>query len=64
MLSLLITLIVLAAICAVLWWAIGALALPEPVRIVAICIMVILVLVVLCSLLPGGGLQPFPLRRY
>lgn len=63
MLSLLISLIVLLAICAVLWWALGALALPEPVRIVAICLMVIAVLIVLFSLLPGGGVSFAPFRR-
>jgi len=63
MLSLLITLILLLAGCAIVWWLIQALALPEPVRIAAMAVMAIVVLIVLFTLLPSAGVSLPPLRR-
>jgi hypothetical protein len=63
MLSLLITLILLLAGCAIVGWLLTQLSLPEPVRIAAIAVMAIIVLIVLFALLPIGGVSFPALRR-
>ncbi len=55
--ELLITLLVVLAIFAIIWWAITQLALPQPFRIVAVVVMAVVALIVLLQLLPGHALH-------
>ena len=49
----LIWLLVMLAIFAVIWWAITQMNLPDPIRIVVVCVMAIIALLLLLSLVPG-----------
>lgn len=62
MISLLVTLLILCLICAVAWWAIQHLPLPEPFRWVAVVVIAIIAIVLLLQLLPAAGLR-FPALR-
>jgi hypothetical protein len=55
MIPLLITLLILAGIVGVAWWAINQVPMPPPIRILVVVIMAIIVIIVLLSLLPGAG---------
>lgn len=52
--SALIALLIILAVFAVLWWAVGQLALPQPFRIVAVVAIAIVAILLLLSLLNGG----------
>lgn len=54
MVSLAITLLIVLLIAAIVWWVIGQLNLPQPIRMVAIVIMAIAAILILVSFLPGG----------
>lgn len=55
--SILITLIVYLAILAILWWLITSLPLPEPFPIVAKCVFAVIAILLLLSLVGGGGIN-------
>lgn len=54
MISLLITLLVFAVVCYVIFWVMGYLGVPEPVRkVVTVIIVVVAVIWLLTNFLPG-----------
>ena len=59
MIELLIYLVVWGLVLYVLWWAIGALALPEPFSKIATVLLVVLTVAVLLNLLFGFVATPF-----
>lgn len=61
MISLLVYLVVFLLVASLIWWVIGQLALPQPVRMVAVVIMALVAIVFLLSLV--GGLGPLPHLR-
>ena len=54
MLQLLISLLVFLIIASVVWWAVGMLPLPSPVRPIVLVILVIVFLVMMLGYLPNG----------
>ena len=52
--QLLISLLIFLVIASVVWWAVGMLPLPTPVRPIVLVILVLLFLVFLLGMLPGG----------
>lgn len=60
MLTLLVYLLVFLLIASVVWWVIGQLALPQPVRMVAVVIMAIVAVIFLLEMV--GGLPHLALR--
>ncbi len=54
LLALLVTLIVAGIIFYVLWWALGAIALPEPFNKVATVILILAAVIVLIGIFTGG----------
>ena len=58
MLSLLITVIVFALICYVLFWVMGYLGVPEPIRkVVTVVVVLIAVIWILSNFLPGTSFE-------
>lgn len=55
MISLLIYLLIGLLIFALVWWALNQMPLPQPVRMVAIVVMVIVAILFLVNLLPAVG---------
>ena len=55
MITLLIYLLIFCAICYLVWWAMNSMAVPQPVRVVAVVIMAIIGIVFLLQFLPAGG---------
>ena len=51
--GLLISLLVFLVIASVVWWAVGMLPLPGPIRPIVLVIMVIIFLIMLLGMLPG-----------
>ena len=51
--GLLLSLLVFLIIASVVWWAVGMLPLPGPIRPIVLVIMVIIFLVMLLGMLPG-----------
>jgi len=59
MISLLITVVVFALICYLIFWAMGYLGVPEPIRkVVTVVIVLIAVIWILTNFLPTGGMTP------
>ena len=54
MLQLLISLLVFLVIASVVWWAVGMLPLPSPVRPIVLVILVIVFLIAMLNYLPGS----------
>ena len=54
MLQLLVGLLIFLVIASVVWWAVGMLPLPTPVRPIVLVVLVLLFLVFLLGMLPGG----------
>jgi hypothetical protein len=54
MISLLITVLILALIMYLVFWALGQLALPQPIRAVIIVIVAIILILILTQYLPTG----------
>ena len=54
MIQVLISLVVFLIIASVVWWAVGMLPLPTPVRPIVLVVLVLLFLVFLLGMLPGG----------
>ena len=54
MIQVLISLVVFLIIASVVWWAVGMLPLPTPVRPIVLVVLVIIFLVFLLGMLPGG----------
>ena len=54
MLQLLISLLVFLVIASVVWWAVGMLPLPSPVRPIVLVILVIVFLIAMLNYLPGN----------
>ena len=52
--NLLISLLVFLVIASVVWWAVGMLPLPAPVRPIVLVILVIIFLIAMLGYLPGG----------
>jgi hypothetical protein len=52
--GILITLLVYLVIIAIIWWVIGQLSLPPPIRLVAIIVIAIVAIFMLLSLVGGG----------
>ncbi len=55
--DILITLLLLAAIFAIVWWAITNMGLPQPARILVVAVMAIVALIILFRLMPSGALH-------
>ena len=53
MLELLVSLLVFLVIASVVWWAVGMLPLPGPIRPIVLVILVVVFLVFLLGYLPG-----------
>ena len=51
--GLLISLLVFLVIASVVWWAVGMLPLPGPIRPIILVVLVIIFLVMLLGMLPG-----------
>jgi len=51
--GLLISLLIFLVIASVVWWAVGMLPLPAPIRPIVLVVMVIIFLIVLLGYLPG-----------
>ena len=51
---LLITLLVFLVIASVVWWAVGMLPLPGPIRPIVLVVLVIIFLIVMLGYLPGA----------
>lgn len=62
MLTLLLTLIIWGVIFYILWWSLGAVALPEPFAKVATVVLVVAAVFILIGVLTGG-VAPFSLPR-
>lgn len=58
MINILVTLLILVAIFAVLFWAVDRIPIAEPLRTVLICIIAIICILILASLLPVGWHWP------
>ena len=51
--QLLISLLIFLVIASVVWWAVGMLPLPAPIRPIVLVVMVIIFLIVILGMLPG-----------
>ena len=61
MISILVTLLIIALIFGVAWWIIGLIPLPPPFKMIAQVVLALIFLIVLIELLlplAGGGLHP------
>ena len=54
MLQLLISLLVFLVIASVVWWAVGMLPLPAPIRPIILVVLVIIFLVMMLGMLPSS----------
>ena len=54
MLQLLVSLLIFLVIASVIWWAVGMLPLPSPVRPIVLVVLVLIFLVYLLGMLPGS----------
>lgn len=63
MIGLLITVVIFALICYVLFWLLGYLAVPEPIRKVVVVVVVLIAVVWILSMLGGYGGLHSPLIR-
>ena len=54
MLQLLVSLLIFLVIASVVWWAVGMLPLPAPVRPIVLVVLVLIFLVYLLGMLPGS----------
>ena len=52
--ELIVSLLVLLAVFAIVWWAISQLSLPPPIRMVAVVVLALLAIILLLRLVPGG----------
>ena len=52
--ELLISLLIFLVIASVVWWAVGVLPLPAPIRPVVLVVIVLIFLVYMLGFLPGG----------
>ena len=52
--QLLISLLIFLVIASVVWWAVGMLPLPAPLRPIVLVVMVIIFLIVMLGYLPGA----------
>ena len=52
--QLLISLLIFLVIASVVWWAVGVLPLPAPIRPVVLVVLVVIFLVYMLGFLPGG----------
>ena len=52
--GLLISLLIFLVIASVVWWAVGMLPLPGPIRPIILVVLVVVFLIFLLGLLPGG----------
>ena len=52
--QLLISLLVFLIIASVVWWAVGVLPLPRPIRPIVLVILVVVFLIVMLGYLPGA----------
>lgn len=59
LLALLLSLVIWGVIFYILWWALGAIALPEPFNKVAVVVLVIAAVIVVIGILTGS-VAPFP----
>lgn len=65
MLGLLIQLLILVVIAGIVWWVIGQIPLPQPLRLVVIVIFAIIAIIVLCSIAGWvGPLGPIGGKRW
>lgn len=53
MLTLLVYLLIFLVVCSLVYWVIGQLALPQPVRLVAVVVMALVAIVFLLQLIYG-----------
>ena len=54
MLQLLVSLLIFLVIASVIWWAVGMLPLPAPVRPIVLVILVVIFLIMMLGLIPGS----------
>ena len=52
--ELLISLLIFLVIASVVWWAVGTLPLPGPIRPIVLVLLVVIFLIYMLGLLPGG----------
>ena len=52
--QLLISLLIFLVIASVVWWAVGTLPLPAPIRPIVLVVLVIIFLIVMLGYLPGA----------
>ena len=52
--GLLISLLIFLVIASVVWWAVGMLPLPNPIRPIVLVVIVLIFLVYMLGFLPGG----------
>jgi len=62
MVSLLVTLLILCLVASLIWWILGMLPLPPPVRNIVLVVFAVVVLIWLLEALPLGGLGLHSLR--
>lgn len=55
LIPLLITLIILGAVCWIAWWAISQVPMPQPIRVAVTVVFALIVIVVLLNLAGGLG---------
>jgi multisubunit Na+/H+ antiporter MnhB subunit len=59
MISLLVTVVIFALICYLIFWVMGYLSVPEPIRkVVVVVVVLIAVIWILTNFLPGTGFAP------
>ena len=54
MVQVLVSLVVFLIIASVVWWAVGMLPLPTPIRPIILVVLVLFFLIFLLGMLPGG----------
>ena len=64
MLGLLISILILALICSVIFWLINFLGLPDPIRKIVIVLLVVIALIYVISMLGGYAPPLLPHARY
>lgn len=53
--GLVVTLLILAAICGIAYWAINQFGLPPPIRMVVVVVVAVVAILILLSLVSGNG---------
>ena len=62
MITTLLLLLILLAAFALVWWGVGRLAVPEPIKTIVLVILGLLALVFIYNMVSGGGFGSFRLQ--